>query len=528
MKMRNAMILSLLLFIFFGTSSCIEEEINFEELPTNVDFEAGFAAPIGYAEMTIHGYLTNNSSTEELVEVSIDDVDDYLIHLIYKDTVSTGPARNYIYFNSFSQSFPVSSKAKQTFILDFALAGADDAELSKIEFKTTEIKFQANSSDGGNVTIKLPTVTKNDNAFQATFALNSGEQTFSLAGYVGLLEYGGEYNKLPVEITVSSGKNTTTNATVSVSLSNISYYNIYGYIGQRVFDFWEDVTIDVFDDMEGNFYLEEPELKLIAHSTFDVPIEIDLFQLASEFDTIQIGSQYPFTISRTHPSGSIVLDKNNEPQVMNLFNHFLAGLQPEHVAFSANGNVNPAGFTTTNTVNENDSVYLALSADISAFGWTELIKLKDTIEIDFNQYIQDNDSAIFSYDEIEEVILRFNFTNGLPIEVHPEVIMVNIDTINNMTQIIDTLISYEDVFLEPALDTDGNDYFETPREHAPKDISFTQETIDKLKQCTHLIVYGSLKTVDAENETSLRLYSSYGLYAQVAIRIKVKGNTGNL
>lgn len=523
MKMRNAMILSLLLFIFFGTSSCIEEEINFEELPTNVDFEAGFAAPIGYAEMTIHGYLTNNSSTEELVEEYLADVDDYLIHLIYKDTVSTGPARNYIYFSPMSKNFTVNSKAKETFVLDFALAGADDAELSKIEFKTTEIKFQANSSDGGNVTIKLPTVTKNDNAFQATFALNSGEQTFSLAGYVGLLEYGGAYNKLPIEITVSSDKNTTTDATVSVSLSNISYDNIYGYIGQRVFDFWEDVTIDVFDDMEGNFYLEEPELKLIAHSTFDVPIEIDLFQLASEFDTILIGNQYPFTISGTHPTDSIVLS-----DIKSLFNNFLAGLQPEHVAFSANGSVNPDGFTTTNKVNENSEVKLALSADISAFGWTELIYLKDTIEFDFNQYIQDNDSAIFSYDEIEEVILRFNFTNGLPIEVHPEVIMVNIDTINNMTQIIDTLISYEDVFLEPALDTDGNDYFETPREHAPKDISFTQEYIDKLKQCTHLIVYGSLKTVDAENETSLRLYSSYGLYAQVAIRIKVKGNTGNL
>jgi len=51
--------------------------------------------------------------------------------------------------------------------------------------------------------------------------------------------------------------------------------------------------------------------------------------------------------------------------------------------------------------------------------------------------------------------------------------MVNIDTINGIavTQIVDTLISYEDIFLEPALDTDGNYYFETPREHAPKDIS---------------------------------------------------------
>lgn len=521
-------------FLLFTTlavfsTSCIKEEFDFSDPSTEVDFQTAFAVPIGYVDMTLQEYVEENDDFAEVIEIYIEEEDEYLVHLLYRDTVYSQYARDLIYFDDLHYDLALSTDQDPTETIEFGLSEDVDGEIHEVKFKTCQFEVDAQSTVTADLTLTLPSVTdENGIAFQTTFETNSGLHTFDLSNYTADLYNNGEPNTLPVqyEVSLKDGSNPKIAFDLTADFKSITYHHIKGYTGQLPFDFEHYVKIKIYDDFEGNFYFENPEIKATFHSTFGLPVRFRITQLMTDFATLNFTDELSLDVGSMH-TDSIVVNRDNMPSVLDLFNDFQDDEDPDRVYFTLDGLTNPNGYSELNFVTDSSRIDALLAVDLPVYGWANLVTLSDTMQFDYRDIYDENAEDID--ENIEEAVLRFNFTNWFPVEVHPQIVMVSADTIDGQLQYtaLDTLLRFDDDFLDDGTDTNGDGKVDTPNVHPPLEFSFKKDDLHRLAQANFLIVQGRITTTDAAAEESMKFYADYGLKAQVGLRVLVKGNTSN-
>ncbi len=445
----GGIITGLLIFmtILLSLSSCIKEEFNSEQLNTHLQINPGIAAPIGWARYQMDEMLDSSLNSDELY---IDE--NGFMYLVYSMDPYTIMANEIIDIQNLQ---PTVSSIDNPFGERTDLALLDSAYTFK-----TSLAFNLPISGTSNA--EIDSILLRDGVM--TISISSPyDQLFwdariSIEGIPGSVAgFNDEANSvtdtldgitLPLDNTPPNSNALKFNITVTlwdtlavidpgpilninISLMNLDYSAIYGYLGNFDIDIGpETFPLDFHNDLGGgSFTFSDPRLNIRFQNSFGLPIEMDMTDF---YATGSGGQTYPIEPT----GGESFIKKIDYPQpgeegllsadslIMDKTNSTLVTVVSEPLStFTAHisGRSNPEGPPKDNFIL--DTSRLSVSADLilPLSGTSDTILVSDTLRFVFREYF-DNPP-----EEILRLMFRVTYITQFPVDVKTQVYFLGED-----------------------------------------------------------------------------------------------------
>jgi hypothetical protein len=286
---------------------------------------------------------------------------------------------------------------------------------------TIIIKTNHTFSNSGYLTFRILNATLNGNPFSFTISpfAEGGNQTLvdisnvslDLSSSPGVLN--GEVDGLlkksdqPVagdEISVD----------LTITIPKIGYFE--GFLGKQVFDQLSDtVRVDVFNNAYalGEVYFVDPQASIKIINSIGIPADITVEKLVSINNasgvTMDIASQLgagaffqipsPLVTATQPVEKSMFYTNENTGNVMNDFYN----LKPDNVAFQIKAVINPSA-KQVNFFYDTSSFHADIRVKLPLYGHFDHLTFQDTFDL-----------VIDKPEELEYLLFRTQFTNGLPL-----------------------------------------------------------------------------------------------------------------
>ncbi len=208
----------------------------------------------------------------------------------------------------------------------------------------------------------------------------------------------------------------------SLNFNDFEFKYVEGFFGSSV----EDLTgnelnldLEFLDRLTGEFYLEDPIIKLLTDNALGVPVRtnFDLIGTNKDGNVVPLNLQpndisYP-TISEVGVSkkDEVLIDRTTS----NIVN-FLGNI-PEVMAFDGSIDINPDGNTGTNFLTNTGRMYIGVEVNmglnlrVDDLGWTDTLDL--SLELDNDQI------------EPKTLILHGNVDNGFGLDADFKLLMIS-------------------------------------------------------------------------------------------------------
>lgn len=291
------------------------------------------------------------------------------------------------------------------------------------------------------VEVKLPSATINGQPVVLELALdgvsNGVEKTFNLDGLSLDMTKGKEstYNVLPFQVAATLGETTDYVAiesgdaiSVELSLSNMVPSFLSGDFGRQEVTIDSDsfeLDIDLWNRLDNNFTLLEPQMNLYITNSIGIPTLIDADFTAYntsgtsvDLETETLVFPYPLRPDDGVVEEIISYDKDNSNIV-----DFVALPPSGGVDYSGTLLLNPSGEVNPelpNFITDDASIVIGLEADLPLEFKTESIGIIDTVAFDS-----------FDTELIDSAMVLISVNNGIPLDIHLEMTLV--DTITGMS-----------------------------------------------------------------------------------------------
>ena len=318
-----------------------------------------------------------------------------------------------------------------------------------------------------------------------------------------------------IEVSVN-GVPSDTEFAVSVNVTNVDPYAVFGYFGTETIKVVQDVIdIDFFDEENFSDMLtfKDINFSLITTNRFGVPLAISLDTVLFTKETtgeelfLQIPDDNKISLSSAiydsdndtvYPvSDSLLLDKDNS-NIVDAVN-----LGPEKMYYYVSGIVNPDGDAGDQNfiINDGKNEFKAMARITIPFWFkTEKYERTDTIDFNFRDIIDDSTTI----DRIKEINLYFSFDNGFPFSIFSQAYVVD-ENFNVIDSLFD---STQQLWKSPPIDSDDR---ATGTEHTDVDIRLDNEKIEKFYygDAMNIILYSRVNTGDSDSPEFVKLYSDY-------------------
>ena len=214
----------------------------------------------------------------------------------------------------------------------------------------------------------------------------------------------------------------TQNVSGSLSFDGFEFDYVEGFFGTSIEDLTgNDLELDLefLDRLTGEFYLEDPIIKLLTDNSLGIPIRtnFDLIGTSREGDMVPLNLQpsdigYP-NIGQVGLSiqDQILIDRNTS----NIIN-FLGNI-PEVMSFDGSIDINPDGNVGTNFLTNNGRLFLGVEIDMGLNLRVDDLGFTDTLNLGLEV---DNDQL-----NPKTVILHANVDNGFGLDADIKLIMLN-------------------------------------------------------------------------------------------------------
>ena len=191
--------------------------------------------------------------------------------------------------------------------------------------------------------------------------------------------------------------------------------------------------------------------------------------------------------------------------VSNLFTALETG--PTELLLDVEGWINPLG-TEYNFVTDSSEYQVLLELFLPLHGYAENLTVKDTLDFIFSDFYSQ------PAEEIEKLILRFNFINGFPLNIKVQAYFYDGNDV-----LLDSLFrDPEDParFIPAATDNNGDGRVE-PLTLDPVEVEFTRQQIDNISSSVYMVVYYTLTTPGADQvpPEKVRFYMDYFFEAYI-------------
>ncbi|MGM0649420.1 MAG: hypothetical protein ACQES1_02815 [Bacteroidota bacterium] len=539
--LRKYFIPIILVGLAFLMHACIKDSFDFDKLNKEVHWEPSLAAPIAYGNLHLADGMEVYDSVGRLQE----NEDGYLSLMYFQtaesDTVSeimdignqqlaTSIPDSDVDFSGFGTGDELT--ITRNYDLHFDLFNPD-AEIDSIwlDHGTFNLAAVSDYQHAIEITMTLPTVTKNGNPFTRTLNLlpyGSSDEDLDndMAGYnVDMTQTPLGYNEIPVELQirfVHSGGNNTGNLDFQADLINPDHEAMFGYFGHNTLIYESGkIDIDLFDpgdnwDMD-DFRFEDPRFKVYYKNSYGIPANFyfdsvfahstyhnETYDLQDYGAGLPMDSLDPFNITYATDFGtfirdSLILDKNNS-NISDIIQQ-----RPAWFKFIAHAHTNPYGDASHNNFVWDDSKFIAdIEVDLPLWGYIDRFHGLDTTDFKLEDEFEDPEV-------IEWLMLRLTIENGLPVEAKTQAYFLDE---NHM--VLDSVLKETgtEVLSAAEVDSDGKVISKTKK---VTDIVVTGEMLDKLMSTEYLLYKAESSTTNASNDELIKVYPEYSVDFSVAV-----------
>ncbi len=319
----------------------------------------------------------------------------------------------------------------------------------------------------------------------------------------------------------NNGDESPYNFSISGGFNNLDFKSMFGYLGTFNVSLTDSLAISLFDKTIGGGIDIGPnavDLIIDIRNPIGMPIKFgtEYFYATSKVNTPNRVDIYfngaegtnSFTIEGPDITQfgetietSINFNNNNFYEAFNI--------APENLYYKFTGQTNPDGDSlASNFVNDTSRISMRVGVELKLFTAISEYKIQDTLDFTLNDVQQ-----------IENLLVRINTTNGFPLNATVQLYFVNDNFI-----VLDSLITDPDLTVLPGAPVSGApDYRATVPAHKMTDVNLTSARINHIINAKKMILKAGLST---SNEQLIKIYSDYSLQIQIGTiaGIKIKTN----
>jgi len=521
--MRKKITLLSLVIVLFGVTfiSCKKEYFDFDKMREDQWQNVNMQVPLINTSLVLRDILQDYDK-EELFEID----DEGFLSLIYNNTAYSKHAEDIIILDDVdfipdNLSGNEISGNNITINKNFNFSSFLGAQLDSIRYDsvTIEVTVSHNMTNTGALTIQFPGLTKNGNMAQMLISNTSGTTSQLFTGYELDLATNGP-NNIDYKYIFNGWNGTAAQSVnISISIKNQNYKIINGYIGHHNIDLPKDsVFIDIFkNQFDGQFYFEDPKIKLTMINSFGLPIKLQLDTIyGKDYDDnyspyYLMGFEknpvnYP-TIKGNYATDEALFDTTNAIWIRDFIT-----TKPKYVFFDALGEINPDNNINSNNFVIDTSLFtLNLEFQLPLWGRAEYPTLRDTSKLDM-------ETEFSKIDDITYVKFRFDINNGMATEVRVQAYFI--DTLGVIQDSLFT--NREDWIVIDGGITDANGKV-IQKTRKISEIVYDRNRINKLKNVSDVVYVAEIRTDDVENGKLVKFYADDAI--DIKMGIHVKGGT---
>lgn len=539
-KLKSILLCAIGIIFISVFSSCLKGNFNLKKM-TESFWEPDVAVPLVNSSMTLKNILTLSSANNNFSIAS-----DNFVTLVYRGNLFSLRADEFFKIpdqpisNSFSfpsaalpafnalnlqDTFEINPPLTTTF--DFN-SGSADSYIDSITLKSClfAVNLVSTFQQQLVVTINIPDAKKNGIAFSQIVEVPPAGNTnttrsvnFNLADYKIKLHQNGLPNKLKMIFGFKFIKTSSTitaahsSMDMTMSLSNITFKNLFGSVGQKVLAPNTDtIPITLFNNSfaGGGISVLNASVGINITNAFGLPI-------SANFEKIQ--GYNPLSLT---PIINIVSPLFDDPLPISTPPQIGQSASSSLLLNSSNSNIND--------VITNVSKFLIYKIDAlsnpSSLPFAQNF-IEDTsrfkIDLDINIPLEGTlknlifqDTIMFKFQEVEELQslgLKLFFKNGFPIETKVQVYFAD-----TMGYVLDSLLQ-DDIILSSAIV--GSNGRVTTATEKNTEIVYPEEKIQRLKKVRKIYVKATTSTYQ-NGAQNVKIYSDYRLDLKIAGRAKLK------
>ena len=556
--LRSFLLLGALSFLLVVQQSCLKEYGDMNNLEEDLDYSASFAGAIANSKLTLRDLFKDYDKDELFSE---DETGLLFLHYnkeVFSKAASEfiripnkkfGPMQNFYTDNAYNAiTNPDAQNYKVFPTVDvpytFLIANSNNGEIiDSIFLKKLDLTINVESDfpREGVLEVSFPMLRKSDGSlFTKNFDLSASGSVLSdsqhLTDCTLIMDHsaGAPANQIVFRFNLKlkngADLNSGEKVAINISMRNMKYKVIYGYLGQMDIDVSPDtINISFFEDgFDGAVYFRDPSMTMEFRNSLGLPTRAYFDSLHTYSVQTDQTMSYPFpgndSLDINYPlvpgetaEQKVVLDAQNFPGISDILN-----MQPKHVFFNVNAKTNPdQDLTKANFVESSSKFSLDLQMKLPLDG-NALYSMVDTMALDIAA----------SYDDISEHFVEANmraiFNNFMPTNIYIQVIFTDDNFIP-----LDTLFKGEydlgERLIESALlDANGR---ATQAVKKTNNVLFGngskyEHDINKLKDVKNAIIIGTLRTNEAgtvgNNSPFVRFYTDNYLDVKFGVKGSIK------
>ncbi len=404
-------------------------------------------------------------------------------------------------------------------------------EIDKIVIKSASFDFNINYGIKANASIEIsiPSVTKNNVAFNETINLVSDYNnattlttSFSLDGYeVDLTQINPGSNELKIIINPSILNSNqffdfsiNDQVSVDVELKNMQISLVEGYFGNSTVNITPS-TADL--DFGNNDFLEyfsfkEPVIKLLFDNSLGLPMSlgIDLnLEGKNGNEDLDLSSKLNnFVITGAPSYGQLVTSTliiDNETNIVEAMD-----VKPNKATIGGNVVLNPTG-KIKNFAQDTSKLRVRVDLEIPLYGTVNNYVFLDTLEQDMSDILTN----------VEDVVLKTTIINDLPINGSIQLYFADENYI-----IIDSISDNKRLLIGAAITNSNGDLVNSTK--LVNDFELDKEKIERIKATKHIIISTLVSSrEDLNGAIAGRIYDFYKMQIKLAIKAQTNFNVNN-
>jgi hypothetical protein len=518
-------------------SSCIKEEFNADNIDPTLQINPGIAAPIGWAKYRLDEILTDSLNPDEL---RIDG--DGFISMVYYQDLYSLYASEIVNIPDLliGKSIQNPLGAMDLNLLTEEYTDSSDFPVPLTFSGTTGARIDSMKLSWGLLTISANTpypdmiwdarfLFKDVPYWQATIDETNPWVTDTLEDV--MIPINPVTNELPLiaYLTIWPSNEVISSGNlldISISISELDYDVIYGYLGQFDINVGpHSYEVGFYSRLAGgNFTFRDPSLKIHFENSFGLPIQISIEDFHVEgsggppipintFGTPEIDSMVdypgPGQEGISVPDSIVLVNSNTD---------LFSSLSPSYNRINATieGMSNPPGYDSSNFLLDTSRLIVSSELLLPLNGYADILLVADTLDFVFGDFYENPP------EEIKRLLFRLNYRSQFPVKVVSQVVFYDQD--------MDTLdfLFYDEEDerrIIPGAPVDNNG-IAIPFEYTVE-VELSRSQIDNISSCYFVVVTGRVTTTDynPQNPAEVKFYDYYYLHTYIGAIAELEMNS---
>jgi hypothetical protein len=514
-------------------SSCYKERLGFDKI-SGGSLSPTVAVPVAFGDLTMSDIIERSS------EIWIEDPDGLLSLVYVGDTLSdlasdiiSFPDQisdTNIFFSMPPNSFPGDTISTPYLTINSNFEGSNNERIDSILLKNGNLKIEITTdlNHSSSIIIVIPQITKYGSSFyqQINIPYTSGgthtvTRNISLQDYfINLHQNGSADNQVDqyVKIIVYRGNGSDNSPyyfNIKQTISNINYYEVYGYFHQKTFSIDKTkIPISMFDNSHySQIFVEDPELRMIFANSIGIPMNVTFDDLYVERDGVKLDITSPSlpTVAINYPDFGNIGSYDTTIIAFNKSNSNIKDIldfNPKKLIYKGSVLSNPTSTVVDNYILDTSKVGVRLELEVPLFGRALTFTLQDT-----NDFVIED---TYDLDGLESIDFNVNSLSYFPFDASLQLYFT--DT-NNV--VLDSLFDGMQVVLKGAIPGPAPEYKVTEPVHSMTTVQLTGSKLDNMKEARKIILSAKMSTYD-EGTKLMKIYSDYKLSLEMSAKGKYK------